>query len=85
MSVVGLSPSDIVNGLIILSQAIEALKVKDGSKERFQHISQNAQLRIDALEALNDFAVSQGAGSFPNSVRYAVKELLDQDLVQKQN
>lgn len=83
MSVIGLSPSDILNGVSAVSQAFRALKVKDGSKERFQHTSQNAQLRIGALEALDHFASSLGLGSLSDPVRHAVKELLEQDLEAK--
>ena len=79
MSVIGLSPSDIVNGLLAVSQGVQALREGDGSKERFQDTSRNIQSRIDALQALDDFAISQGAVSFSNSVRDAVEGVLGQD------
>ena len=79
MSVIGLSPSDILSFIRVVLQGVQALREGDGSKERFQDTSRNNQLRIDVWQDLIDVAISQGAGSFSNSVRDAVEGVLEQD------
>ena len=81
MSVVGISPSDIINGFRAVSHGIQALRERDGSKERFRQTSRNCQSRIDALEALDDYALSLGSGQFSDATRHAVQGVLGQELV----
>jgi hypothetical protein len=83
MSVIGLSPSDILNSVAAVSQGLNALRERDGSKERFQQMSKNIRLRIESLEALDEYALSFGAGAFQDAARYAVQEVLDQELKAK--
>ena len=80
MSVVSLSPSDIVYGVVLAARAIQALKVVNGSQGQFQQANQNVALGIDALKALDDLATSLGTSSSSNRIRDVVKEVLDEEV-----
>jgi hypothetical protein len=72
-----------VNGILVLAQAIQALDNEDGSKGRFQQENRNAELRISALKALNDFASCVETSSSSNSIQHVVKEVLEQEVASK--
>lgn len=54
MSIVGISPTDIVNGIRVTKRAIEALRDKDGAKDDFATVSASVDHHIDAIQNLEN-------------------------------
>lgn len=52
MSVIGVSPSDIVGGLRLLNKASSALKSKNGARDQYQAVKESQQALQAAIKAL---------------------------------
>ncbi|KIW51620.1 hypothetical protein PV05_10324 [Exophiala xenobiotica] len=54
MSIVGISPTDIVNGIRVTKRAIEALRDQDGARDDFADASASVGHHIDAIQNLEN-------------------------------
>ncbi len=64
MSVVGISPSDIVGGLRVVNKAISALKRQDGAQDQYQTVKESHDDLHTAVKVLSEaFAAHDVSGS----------------------
>ena len=68
MSVVGLSPSDIVNGVRVVGKGISALKENGGSQSTYRTACESLHAQIGALQNVKDFANRPAPSATPSSV-----------------
>jgi hypothetical protein len=54
MSVIGISPTDIVGGVRLANKAVSALRKRDGAEERYQSSAQNHENFYSTIKALHD-------------------------------
>lgn len=79
MSVIGISPSDIINGARVIGKGLASLKEDGGSKTAYQQTSNGLIARANALNHLEQFADSIDPILPSNAVRDAVKQSKDED------
>ncbi len=63
MSVIGISPSDIVGGLRVAKKAVSALKRQDGAQDQYQTTKQSHDDLHAAVKALSEACSSSGEPS----------------------
>ena len=67
MSVVGLSPTDIVNGVRVLGKGISALRENGGSQSTYRTASESLHAQIRSLQIVKDFLNQSAPSATPSS------------------
>lgn len=78
MSVVGVSPSDFGKAIAALIQAVEALKVEDGARSRYQETERNLDSQTRALQAFLALADSPDIDVSTDAAKSAISNVLQE-------
>lgn len=85
MSIVGLSPSDIINGVRVIGKGISALKENGGSQSTYRTASKSLHTQIRALQSVEDFINQSAPSATPSSIALSDSVRLVQENYQQIN